>query len=106
LRMIANAILDVRLQTMGMTDQEAMDLMLNKGFQEKEEAGAKLQRAKLTSCQLPTYFAGWRDWLRVREQYRAAKGTAFRLSEFHKRALEEGAVPLPALARILTGKAL
>jgi uncharacterized protein (DUF885 family) len=106
LRMIANAILDVRLQTMGMTDQQAMDLMTRQGFQETEEATAKLQRAKLSSCQLPTYFVGWADWLRLREQYRKAKGAAFQLPEFHKQALAPAAVPLPSLARILTGQPL
>ncbi len=106
LRALANTILDVRLQTMGMTDQEAMDLMLKQTFQENEEATAKLQRAKLSSCQLPTYFMGWRDWRRVRDQYKQAKGAAFQLSEFHRQALTPGAVSLPALARILTGKPL
>lgn len=106
LRMLANAILDVCLQMMGMTDEEAMDLMLNKTFQEKEEATAKLRRAKLSSCQLPTYYVGWRGWLRLREQYRRAKGAGFNLVEFHEQALKAGAVPLPALARILTGKPL
>lgn len=106
LRMLANAILDIRLQTMGMTDEEAMDLMLNKTFQETEEAAAKLRRAKLSSCQLPTYFIGWRDWMRLREQYRQSKGAGYSLSGFHEAALKVGAVPLPSLARILTGKPL
>jgi len=101
LRMLANAILDVRLQTMGMTDQEAMDLMVKQTFQETEEATAKLQRAKLSSCQLPTYYVGWREWLRVRDQYKQAKGAAFQLAEFHRQALAPGSIPLPALARIL-----
>jgi hypothetical protein len=55
--MIANAILDIRLQTMNMTDQEALDLMLKQCFQEKEEAAGKLRRAKLSATQLPTYYA-------------------------------------------------
>ncbi len=105
LRVLANTILDVRLQTMGMTDQQALDLMEKDTFQETEEATAKLQRAKLSSCQLPTYFVGWRDWLRVRDAYRAWKGPGFSLREFHDRALREGAVPLPVLVRLLTGKA-
>jgi uncharacterized protein (DUF885 family) len=55
---------------------------------------------------LPTYYVGWRDWKRVRAQFQQTKGTGFQLSEFHRLALGPGAVPLPALARILTGKAL
>jgi uncharacterized protein (DUF885 family) len=101
LRAISNAILDIRLQTMGMTDQEAMDLMMNDTFQEKEEATAKLQRAQLSSCQLPTYFLGWRGWLDVREDYKKRKGAAFNLTAFHDAALKESAVPLPALAGLL-----
>ena len=106
LRVDANAILDIRLQTNRMTDDEAMDLMEHSTFQEHEEAVAKLQRAKLSSTQLPTYFVGWRDWLRVRELVKASEGAKFNLHDFHDRALKEGAVPLPVLARLLTGKGL
>jgi uncharacterized protein (DUF885 family) len=101
LRVVANTILDIRLQTMGMTDQQAMDLMTNETFQEKEEAQEKLQRAKLSSCQLPTYFLGWRGWDRLRDAYRRKEGSEFRLSEFNERALREGAVPLPVLSSIV-----
>ena len=106
LRMIANAILDIRLHTMGMSDEEALELMTRDAFQETEEAAAKLRRAKLSSCQLATYFVGWRDWRRLREQYRRSKGAAFDAAEFHRAALEQGAVPLGVLARILTGEPL
>lgn len=101
LRVVANAILDVRLQTMNMTDEEAMDLMKTQTFQEQEEAAGKLQRAKLSSCQLPMYFLGWRGWLRVREQYKQAKGASFDLAEFNDRALQQGAVPLAVLGDLL-----
>jgi uncharacterized protein (DUF885 family) len=106
LRMIANTILDIRLQTMGMTDQQAMDLMLNDTFQENEEATGKLRRAKLSSTQLPTYYVGWRDWRRVREQYKETQGASWSLKEFNERALKAGAVPLPVLSRLLTGNGL
>jgi uncharacterized protein (DUF885 family) len=106
LRVLANTILDVRLHTKGMTDQQALDLMINEGFQEREEATAKLQRAKLSSVQLPTYFVGYRDWLRLRSRVQADKGAAFSIKQFHESALREGAVPLPVLSRLLTGKSL
>jgi uncharacterized protein (DUF885 family) len=101
LRVISNAILDIRLQTMGMTDQQALDLMINDTFQEQQEATAKLQRAQLSSCQLPTYFVGWRGWLDTREEYKKRKGAAFQLSGFHDAALKESAVPLPVLVQLL-----
>jgi len=101
LRVIANAILDIRLHMLNMTDQEAMDLMQQQTFQETEEASGKLQRAKLSSCQLPTYFAGWRAWVRVRNQYRESKGSSYSSAEFNDRALKEGAVPFPDLSKLL-----
>jgi uncharacterized protein (DUF885 family) len=100
LRVLANTILDVRLQTLGMTDQQALDLMTQDTYQEMEEATAKLQRAKLSSCQLPTYYAGFKGWLDVRTHFRAAHPDTT-LKEFHERALKEGAVPLPVLDTLL-----
>ena len=106
LRVLANTILDVRLQTKGMTDQQALDLMINQAFQEREEAEGKLRRAKLSSTQLPTYFVGYRDWMRLRKRYQAEKGDASKLKDFHEAALKAGAVPLPVLSRLLLGKSL
>ena len=100
LRVIANAILDVRLHMLDMTDPEALDLMEKQTFQEEEEATEKLQRAKLSSCQLPMYFAGWSDWLRVRDQYKQ-KHPSSSPSAFNDWALQEGAVPLPVLTHLL-----
>jgi len=101
LRVLANAILDIRLHTMGMTDQQALDLMIKDAFQEKEEATAKLQRAQLSSCQLPTYYAGWKGWLAAREEFKRAQGVDYSLRVFHDRALREGAIPMPALQALL-----
>src|SRR5260221_1244161 len=101
LRATANTILDIRLQTMEMTDQQALDLMLNECFQTQAEAEGKLLRAKLSSTQLPTYFVGTRQWWTLRKKYEAAKGGAFTLEEFHNRALDQGPLPLEYLEKIL-----
>ncbi len=100
LRMIANAILDVRMHTMGMTDEQAMKLMIEDTYQEKEEATGKLQRAKLSSVQLPTYFAGWRAIVKMRDRQAALPG--FNLRKFHDAVLGMGALPVPAVERLLT----
>ncbi|HYP08326.1 MAG TPA: DUF885 domain-containing protein [Bryobacteraceae bacterium] len=106
LRVVANTILDVRLQTKEMTDQQALALLMDGAFQEREEATGKLQRAKLSSAQLPTYFVGYRDWMRLRKRMQSEKGAGFSLKQFHESALNAGSVPLPALSRLLTGKPL
>jgi uncharacterized protein (DUF885 family) len=104
LRAVANSILDIRMQTMGMTDDEAMHFMMDDAFQTRAEAEGKLQRAKLSSTQLPTYYVGTSEWWRLRKAYEAAKGNDFTLAEFHDRALDEGALPVPWLKDILLPK--
>lgn len=101
LRATANTILDIRLQTMNMTDQQAIDLMINQTYQEREEATAKLQRAQLSNCQLAYYYSGWKGWLEVRDHYRARHPQDYSLQEFNDRALRESAVPLPTLDQLL-----
>jgi uncharacterized protein (DUF885 family) len=101
LRVISNTILDIRMQTMGMTDQQAMDLMMKDAFQTQAEADGKLQRAKLSSAQLPTYYVGMRDWFDLRKKYEAAKGKGFDMLEFHDRALALGPLPISTVEELL-----
>ncbi|WP_235006103.1 DUF885 domain-containing protein [Nocardiopsis sp. JB363] len=58
LRMILNAILDVRVHTKDITRPEAIALMVERGHQEEGEAHGKWRRAELTSAQLSTYYVG------------------------------------------------
>jgi uncharacterized protein (DUF885 family) len=101
LRVIANAILDIRIQTQNMSEKEAVDFMVNEGFQEKEEATAKWQRAQLSSCQLPMYFAGWKGWLNAREAYKQKHGGSYSLKQFNEASLRESGVTLATLATLL-----
>ena len=58
LRSATNAIIDARIHTAGMTEEEAVELMVGGGFQEEAEARNKYNRARLSSTQLSTYFVG------------------------------------------------
>jgi len=58
LRSITNAIIDAKIHTARMTGDEAVSFMIDGGFQEEAEARAKFDRARLSSTQLSTYFAG------------------------------------------------
>jgi len=101
LRLLGNAILDVRLQTMGMTDEQAMELMTQQGFQTQAEAEGKLRRAKLSSTQLPTYYVGLREWLAFRKRYQEKAGKNFDLLKFHDLVLDEGALPVPLVEKLV-----
>src|ERR1700722_663875 len=101
LRVISNAILDIKMHTMNMTDQEALDLMTKDAFQTQAEAEGKLQRVKLSSTQLPTYYVGLREWLEFRKKYQAAAGSNFDLLKFHDRVLDEGPLPVPIVEKLV-----
>jgi len=104
LRVIANAILDIRLQSRNMTDQEALDLMEKKAFQTEAEAKGKLRRAKLTAGQLATYYVGYHQWINLRNLIQQKQGSAFVLKRFNDIALDEGPLPLPLLQPLLIDK--
>src|SRR5688572_805885 len=104
LRLLANTILDVRLQTMGMTDEQAMELMTTQAFQTQAEAEGKLQRAKLSSTQLPTYHVGLRAWQELRRKYETAKGKDFDMLAYHNLVLAQGALPFDSLESIVMGE--
>ncbi|MFY9804658.1 MAG: DUF885 domain-containing protein [Candidatus Acidiferrales bacterium] len=101
LRVISNAILDIQMHTMGMTDQQAMDLMTKDSFQTQAEAEGKLRRVKLSSTQLPTYYVGIREWFALRQKYQAAAGKNFDLLKFHDLVLDEGPLPVPVVEKLV-----
>lgn len=78
LRAVTNALIDIAIHTAGMTEDEAVSLMVDGGFQEEAEARAKYDRARLSSTQLCTYFVGsmemWDLELERRRRLAAASG--------------------------------
>jgi hypothetical protein len=102
LRLIINAIIDQKIHTQDMTHDEAVELMMVEGFQEEAEAEGKWNRARLTSCQLSTYYVGNLEINAIRSEYEAQKGDDFELKEFHDELLSFGSPP-PKHVRELLG---
>ncbi len=100
LRLIINAIIDQQVHAGGMGREEAMDLMMNEGFQEEGEAAGKWRRACLTSAQLSTYYVGNREINAIREAYEARHGPLKDFKAFHDRMLSFGS-PAPKYVREL-----
>lgn len=90
LRAVSNTVLDVKLHTQNWPEAEALRYLIEQTYQEREEAEAKIQRAKLSSVQLTSYFAGYRHFRELRRK----AGPGVHLKEFHDRLLAKGAVPL------------
>ena len=97
LRSVINAIIDIRLHREGMSEEDAVALMTGKGFQEESEARGKLSRAKLSSVQLATYFAGHLAIDNILAEYRALRGNAFSWKEFNERLVGAGSPPFFAI---------
>ncbi len=129
-RAVTNAIIDVRIhagEAFGgpMTEDEAVRLMVDGGFQEEAEARNKWDRARLSSTQLSTYFVGsvwmWELEVAVRRRLaEAAVGPAaatavveaalpgglgetpgFVYRTHLETVMGQGALPLPLLRRLV-----
>jgi uncharacterized protein (DUF885 family) len=103
LRSIINAIIDIRLHTTDWPEEEAVRLMTERGFQEPGEANAKLTRAKLSSVQLASYFAGHHAILEILAEYRRRQGEDFSWKAFNERLVTAGSPPLFALRERMLG---
>ena len=102
LRLILNAILDQEIHTAGMTEKEAMTLMMEEGYQEEGEAAGKWRRACLTSTQLSTYYVGNLEVNGLRKAYEAKNGPIQDWKSFHDQLLSFGS-PGPKYIKKLMG---
>jgi uncharacterized protein (DUF885 family) len=99
LRMTINAILDARVHAHGMTENEAMRLMMGRGHQEEGEAAGKWRRALLSSSQLSTYYVGYVEVADIARDLAAARPDLSQ-RERHDAMLEHGS-PAPRRLRSL-----
>ena len=90
LRATINAILDQKVHAAGMTEKEALDLMMQRGFQEEGEAVGKWRRACQSSTQLSSYFVGAVEHDDMRAAAEKKEGAAFNLKRYHDRVLSFG----------------
>lgn len=101
LRAVANTILDHRMHCTGMTEDEAMDLLVRQSFQSEGEARLKVIRSRQSSVQLSTYFVGRMAHYRLRQEIQREMGDAFDLGRFHEAVLAPGAVPMKVLPELV-----
>jgi uncharacterized protein (DUF885 family) len=93
LRSITNTLLDIGIQTEGMTRDQAMDLMMKGAFQQEREAAGKWVRAQLSSTQLLSYFSGYEELMAMREEAKKRSGAKFDLKTYHDAVLAHGSPP-------------
>jgi uncharacterized protein (DUF885 family) len=106
LRAVTNAIIDSAIHVDGMTRDQAMQLMIEGGFQEEREAAGKWTRAQLTSAQLSTYFVGYQEHIEMRAAVQAAWGEEFTLRRYHDQALSYGSPPVKYVRALILEQAI
>ena len=101
LRSVTNALMDQAIHVDGMTREEAMNLMVEGGFQEEREAALKWVRAQLSFAQLSTYLVGYLEHTDLRAETEAAWGQEFQLLDYHDRLLSYGSPPVRFVRALL-----
>lgn len=104
LRAVANAILDQRMHCSDWSDDEALAFLVRDAYQTEGEARLKIVRAKQSSVQLSTYFAGRTAMMRLRNEMQRELGDAFRLGRYHEAVLSSGSVPVKLLPELVRHK--
>ena len=94
----ARVIYDVGMQTGRMTREQAIALMTDKVGFLRWAAESEVDSALARPGYFIGYYMGMSEILKMREEYRARRGAAFTLKEFHDRLLKIGSMP-PALVR-------
>jgi len=101
LRSVSNTILDYSVHVLGMTREQALDLLVRQAFQTPQEAAEKWRRAQLSSVQLTSYFSGYSDIMELRERRKQQLGDKFDLKEFHDQFLGYGNAPVRVIGQLM-----
>ena len=101
LRVVTNTILDYSVHVLGMTEAQAMDLLVRQAFQTKSQATEKWHRAKVSSVQLTSYFSGYSEIMELREERKQALGPRFVLKDFHEQFLSYGSAPVKVIRELM-----
>ena len=90
LRVAINAIIDQKIHTAHMTEDEAKHLMMDTGYQEEGEAAGKWRRAEMSAGQLSTYFVGVQEQIALARDLKAKTGAD--TLAVHDRMLSHGSI--------------
>jgi uncharacterized protein (DUF885 family) len=101
LKMVSNAIIDIRLHRGFMEEGEVVPYLLERAFQTRGEAEAKLVRAKGTAVQLSTYYVGYLEMMGLRHEFKQQSGGQFDLGKYHEKVLTAGAPPMRLLRELI-----
>ncbi|MGB5101998.1 MAG: DUF885 domain-containing protein [Steroidobacteraceae bacterium] len=94
-------VVDTGLHAKGWSREQAIEYMVNATGMGEEEVTSEIERYMALPGQACAYKVGQLKILALRDEARAALGDEFDLKDFHTVVLENGAVPLTVLERLV-----
>jgi uncharacterized protein (DUF885 family) len=85
-----------------MTYQQGIDFFVNEGYQSRTNAERETKRGTSDPTYL-YYTLGKLEIMKLREDYKKMRGSAYTLEEFHDRFMREGWPPIKIVRKALLG---
>jgi uncharacterized protein (DUF885 family) len=99
----ARLVVDTGLHAFGWSRERALEFLVEHVPMAREILAAEIDRYVVMPGQALAYLTGKLEILRIREEARRRLGTEFSLPAFHAAVLDQGSLPMPTLARSITG---
>ena len=93
-------VVGIKLHTEGWTVERGKKFFVEEGFIEPETAFQEARRGTYNPTYL-YYTLGTLQILKLREDYKAAKGTGFSLQKFHDEFVRQGGLPIKLIRKIM-----
>jgi uncharacterized protein (DUF885 family) len=98
----ARYIVGIQMHTGKMTYDQAVDFFVKEGYQTRTNGERETKRGTSDPTYL-YYTLGKLEILKLRDDYRKQKGSAFTLEEFHNRFMKEGTPPIKIVRQAMLG---
>ena len=99
----ARLVVDTGIHAFGWSREQALEFIAGHVPMPREVLAAEIDRYVVMPGQALAYLTGKLEILRIREEAQRRLGPAFSLPAFHAAVLDHGSLPMPALARSITG---
>lgn len=97
----ARLVVDTGIHSMGWTRQQAIDFMLERTGQSRIFIESEVDRYTSTPAQALAYMIGQLKIIELRDRARQQLGPRFDLRRFHNAVIDNGALPLGTLERLI-----
>jgi hypothetical protein len=99
----ARFVVGIEMHTGKMTYEQGIEFFRREAYQPQVSAQRETRRGTSDPTYL-VYTLGKLEILKLRDDYKKARGEQFSLHEFHDRFMQQGSVPIPVIRKALLGE--